>query len=55
MCCEALRAAQLGHLLRLVDDYVCGCVNPEELELADPEVATAFRFIASSLKNVSHE
>ena len=54
--CDALRAGQLGHLIRLLDDFVMDRVNPQELELADPEVATAFRFITTDiLKDFDHE
>lgn len=48
--CDALSASRLGHLIRLLDDYTQGNVSVQELELADPEVATAFRFITSELE-----
>ena len=43
--CNALSASRLGHLIRLLDDYAQGTIDPTELELADPEVQTAFNFI----------
>ena len=43
--CDALSASQLGHLVRLLDDYTQGTIDPTELDLADPEVQTAFYFI----------
>ena len=49
--CDALSASRLGHLIRLLDDYTQGHVSVQELELADPEVATAFRFITSEIQN----
>lgn len=48
--CDALSASRLGHLIRLLDDYTQGNVSFQELELADPEVATAFRFITSEIE-----
>lgn len=48
--CDALSASRLGHLIRLLDDYTQGNVSVQELELADPEVATAFRFITSEIE-----
>lgn len=48
--CEALSASRLGHLIRLLDDFTQGTLDPTELELADPEVVTAFHFITTELK-----
>ena len=48
--CDALSASRLGHLIRLLDDYTQGHVSVQELELADPEVSTAFRFITSEIE-----
>lgn len=48
--CDALSASRLGHLIRLLDDFTQGCVDPTELELADPEVVTAFHFITKEIE-----
>lgn len=48
--CDALSAANLGHLIRLLDDFLMDKVDPTELELADPEVQTAFHFITNDIK-----
>ena len=47
--CEALSASRLGHLIRLLDDFTQDTLDPTELELADPEVVTAFLFITNDI------
>lgn len=49
--CDALSASRLGHLIRLLDDYTQGTLDPTELALADPEVVTAFHFITTDILN----